>query len=202
MSKVNANNVELKNMTKEAITTALFILMQQNPYREISITDICERAGVSRNAFYRNYTVKDEIVRLYLFHITEEYRKHLRSLSPITYHQLFSELFTHLEKNKPLARLILNAGLEYLLIDVFFKSFRDFAENDKRKPMYYLSFLSGAVYTTYIHWLCNDQPETPEQVSDMICKFARLPADEQCHLPEMSSTHHLMYELDFTYRKY
>ena len=126
--KSNSSNNELKNITKESITTALFILMQQKPYHEISITDICKRAGVSRNAFYRNYSVKDEIVRLYLFEITDEWRKRLRQNHSITYYSLFLYLFRHLEQNKSLAQLLLKSGLDYLMIDVFFKSFRHFCE--------------------------------------------------------------------------
>lgn len=199
--KSNSSNNELKNITKESITTALFILMQQKPYHEISITDICKRAGVSRNAFYRNYSVKDEILRLYLFEITDEWRKRLRQNASITYYSLFLYLFRHLEQNKSLAQLLLKSGLDYLMIDVFFKSFRDLAEDKSGKPMYYLAFLSGAVYTVFVHWIANDQSAKPEQIAEIICRFAHLPPNEVIQLPEMSSIHHLMYELDFSYRK-
>lgn len=46
----------------ESIYEALVQLMEIKPYEEISITDICKRAGVSRMAYYRNYGSKDEIL--------------------------------------------------------------------------------------------------------------------------------------------
>ena len=46
----------------DCIYEALVLLMQNKPYREITITDITKRAGVSRMAFYRNYGTKDEIL--------------------------------------------------------------------------------------------------------------------------------------------
>ena len=46
----------------DCIYTALLQLMQTKPYRDISITEITRRAGVSRMAYYRNYADKDEIL--------------------------------------------------------------------------------------------------------------------------------------------
>ena len=46
----------------DSIYEALIQLMQKKPYQEISITDITNRAGVSRMAYYRNYKDKDSIL--------------------------------------------------------------------------------------------------------------------------------------------
>lgn len=46
----------------ESIYGALVQLMERKPYADITITDICKRAGVSRMAYYRNYASKDEIL--------------------------------------------------------------------------------------------------------------------------------------------
>jgi AcrR family transcriptional regulator len=46
----------------DCIYTALLQLMQTKPYRDISITEITRRAGVSRMAYYRNYADKDDIL--------------------------------------------------------------------------------------------------------------------------------------------
>ena len=46
----------------DSIYTALVQLMEKKPYKEITITDITKRAGVSRMAYYRNYETKDEIL--------------------------------------------------------------------------------------------------------------------------------------------
>ena len=84
------NNVELNNLTKECIVTAVLLLMDVMPYNKITITDICKKAGVSRNAFYRNYPKKDAIMRYYLFKITEDYRKSLRvNRTHITAYEMF-----------------------------------------------------------------------------------------------------------------
>ena len=50
-----------KNKTKNLISLALYSLMLRHPYDEISVKDICEKAGVSRMSFYRYFSKKDDI---------------------------------------------------------------------------------------------------------------------------------------------
>lgn len=58
-SKQENSNHEL---AIDSIYTALLQLMEKKEYSKISITDITNRAGVSRMAYYRNYKSKDEIL--------------------------------------------------------------------------------------------------------------------------------------------
>ena len=48
------------SFTKRCIMDALLQLMHTKDYDDITITDITERAGVSRMSYYRNYHSKDE----------------------------------------------------------------------------------------------------------------------------------------------
>ena len=68
MDRQNEANV----LTKECILTALLRLMEEKSYESISITDITTLAGVSRMAYYRNYTSKDDIL---LKRLEDEERK-------------------------------------------------------------------------------------------------------------------------------
>ncbi len=56
------SNSELNKLTKESIETALLFLMEKKDFNKISISELVKKAGVSRNAFYRNYKSKEEIL--------------------------------------------------------------------------------------------------------------------------------------------
>ena len=43
---------------KKCIKDSLLILMNEKNFKDITITEITEKAGVSRMAYYRNYTYK------------------------------------------------------------------------------------------------------------------------------------------------
>ncbi|MCL1928091.1 MAG: TetR/AcrR family transcriptional regulator [Treponema sp.] len=52
--------------TKSWIFEAVMLLMDENSYDKITVSDICEKAGVARPTFYRNYNDKDDVVFEYL----------------------------------------------------------------------------------------------------------------------------------------
>ena len=54
-----------KTNTKDLISLALYALMHKCEYDEISVKDICAKAGVSRMSFYRYYRMKDDIFITY-----------------------------------------------------------------------------------------------------------------------------------------
>jgi AcrR family transcriptional regulator len=52
--------------TKSWIFDALMLLMDEKPYNKITVSDICERAGIARPTFYRNFDDKDDVIFGYL----------------------------------------------------------------------------------------------------------------------------------------
>ena len=58
------SNQEANQITRESIETALLHLMDNKDLPQISISELVRKAGVSRNAFYRNYKSKEEILEL------------------------------------------------------------------------------------------------------------------------------------------
>lgn len=47
----------------EHINEALFGLLKEKSLNEISISEICETAGVGRMSFYRNYESKEDVIK-------------------------------------------------------------------------------------------------------------------------------------------
>ena len=47
-----------KRRSKQHLSEALIALMEERPFREISVVDICERAMVHRTTFYAHFEDK------------------------------------------------------------------------------------------------------------------------------------------------
>ena len=60
-----SNKKEPTTLVKKCIVDALLILMNEKDFDDISITEICNKAGVSRMAYYRNYYTKKDIILEY-----------------------------------------------------------------------------------------------------------------------------------------
>ncbi len=52
-----------------SITDALFILLNKKHINDISITELIQKAGVSRNSFYRNFETLEDIAYKYFMNV-------------------------------------------------------------------------------------------------------------------------------------
>lgn len=113
----------------DSIYTALLQLMEKKPYSDITITDIVNRAGVSRMAYYRNYETKDEILtkrlesELDAFYqqVLENKSQGENSRTPV---EFLTAFFEALQKNN-LLQAVINAGL----LDKLFELHKNFMYN-------------------------------------------------------------------------
>lgn len=80
---------------KEYITEAILQLLNNKKYEDITITDIAEKAGVTRITFYRNFESKDDIIKQYIQNIFSKYK--WNDKLDVTY-QIF-DFFTKKQKN-------------------------------------------------------------------------------------------------------
>jgi len=56
------NNEESREFTRNCVSAALIVLLNKEKLENITITRLCQVAGVSRMAFYRNYQSIDEVL--------------------------------------------------------------------------------------------------------------------------------------------
>ena len=106
------NNAESNKLTRECLTTALIQLMKEKPIDRITITELVKRSGVSRTAFYRNYSSKEEILESARGEITNLTNEFLTKpeLKENTY-QWFLECFNIVRENAEIIRTIIDANL-------------------------------------------------------------------------------------------
>ena len=70
INKLSKHNENINKIVRESIQQALIILMNQKKFNDISITELCKKAGVSRMAFYNNYNSKDDLLKQLIYYLT------------------------------------------------------------------------------------------------------------------------------------
>ena len=147
------------------ITEALLQLLKKKEYKDISITEICEKAGVTRMSFYRNFESKDDILIRKVRIVTDGFL----SESAISYkrdstQEYFVKLFTHMEQQKTLCAAVKKAGLLHIIKDEFDRVFQSVYSQDYDPYKSY--FLAGGIYNVFLLWLINGCKESPQQMAD------------------------------------
>ncbi len=157
--------IKREALVSEYITDALLILMQKKAYKDVSITEICEKAGVTRMSFYRNFESKEDILKRWLTSITDDFL----SESGISYKNdsmgdYFIKLFTHLKRHKAICTDIYRADLIYLVKEQFDRAFLNIHQDEYDDYKSY--FLAGGIYNVFLLWLINDCKEMPEELAE------------------------------------
>ena len=105
---------ESNKLAKECIVTALIELMKVRDYASITITDLTKKAGVSRMAYYRNYTSKEDIISKFADEVGASIHEKLASLLlPYFYNEVTRDRHIF-DKARPLASQLVAKALTAL----------------------------------------------------------------------------------------
>ena len=173
--KQNQNSIERSRFTKDCIVQSLLNLMDEQPFASISIQSIVDSAGVSRMAYYRNFSSKEDILRYHISTVGQQFISHWEKAKPKDFQEYLLLLFEHLLDQKELGIKLQKAGMLYLSREAFDKTILSYAKDTK--SFYNLSFFAGGLFNLYEHWLVKGCKETPKQLSGFFAKQLNLFGD-------------------------
>lgn len=152
--------------SQQWLTENLLELMEEKPYSEISIMDICKKADLSRQTFYNYFESKDELFR---FLLRSTYEETLLSFDTIPNSNEAISLFVRtMKKNPRLVSAILKNNMGNLVSDEIFKSItkflNKFVPDFESQPYfsYHIVLISGAL-THFLTYYARNNCELSEK---------------------------------------
>lgn len=161
------SNEESNRITKECLQSALVQLMNEKKLEEITITELVKLSGVSRTAFYRNYTAKEDILAEISDRIYEEIRSSLNNPYYIQNPRaLLVDYFTMAKEKERMLTVLLQANIKESLPKTSSYLAQMFPSEDAA-TQYMILALEGAFSSVFRHWLMSGAKETPEEMADI-----------------------------------
>ncbi len=149
----------------EHITDALLELLRDKPIGDISISELCDLAGIGRASFYRNFESKEDILRGYINKIFQEWPdkdgEQNKSLDKFLY-----AMFAHFEKHREFYELLNKRNLIYLLKDVIIGICGPKPEHSKEEA-YGKAYVAYALYGWIEVWFQRGMQETAEEIANI-----------------------------------
>lgn len=108
-----------KHNTKDYINIALYYLMSKHSYDEITVTDICKQANLSRMSFYRYYNNKEDIFINYCDERFEDFVRIINEKNVADVYSFLLEVFNYVHKYARQVTILKRAGKENLLLQKF-----------------------------------------------------------------------------------
>ncbi len=165
---LRAHNQELNKITIDSTLEALIQLMRIEKYEDISITRICERAGISRNAFYKNFGTKEkvfkEIIEKFIKHLLKELGNPFNKRVTLIWYQNFFKL---IKEESEILLTLMKASLK----DVYLETVNAILirnENLDAETKYKRIMWNGAIQNIVAVWVKSGMKENIE-VMAKIC---------------------------------
>lgn len=104
-----------KEQSRRMIEEALFLLMKEKDYSEITVSEITRRADVARRTFYRLYKNREDILDTFLKKLCREYKEQYSALDRYEIRQIAEEYFIFWYQYREVLLLIHECGLDPVL---------------------------------------------------------------------------------------
>lgn len=171
--------------SRRMIEEALFALMEKKSYTQIRVSEIAEKADVSRRTFYRLYQEKDEVLRSYFGKLCEEYCENVPELEFYDIAQIAREYFSFWYRHREFLLLMHKNGMDGMLYyeisqvsaDVIKGRIAGREDKDMEGVEYFADYSAGGFILLLQRWIAGGMNEPPLQyaeiVSESLLKFTK-----------------------------
>ena len=162
LETLKQNNDESRDFTRSCLSFALMLMLKEN--NGFTVSKLCELAGVSRTAFYRNYTCIEDVLE-----------ERLKDIFLSIAHQITTDVynnwllvFSTIDKYRLQFEVIVQAGFSSKIYDVFM-SLLPKDEKNKTIQAIWLSLF----YTFIVKWIKEGKPKKVEEAARMAYKYTK-----------------------------
>ena len=160
----------------QVIISAFKHLMTFETFEEITITQLCQYAEVSRPTFYRHFTTKEDVVELYLHQIYEDvFNKHKpQSIM----HEVLMVYYGVVLGYKDILTFIQNNHLDYLLkvsiSDILSKfPITNTIQSQPIDNEFLIDFISSTVCSVLLLWTKHQFKESIDEITHITELFLK-----------------------------
>lgn len=167
----------IKNDTKDFITTAILQLLgiqktseKPKTLDQLTVSNVCQRAGVSRMAFYRNFdSINQVIYQYYQPRISESFEIIRQNVSATIKIENQLKFFEDFKNDFYLSE---SQGYEPIIRQIYIEEIEKFYEETNDE--YFITFVATGVYAVWRKWLMNGQDKPIEEIHELIRKIVTI----------------------------
>lgn len=167
-------HVEENKRVKDEIAKAFFTLLKQRHSDEISVTEITNKAKVSRMAYYRNFKTKLDIIEYYLKDSMWLDVSAALGDEPEFWTYEYGLVFINvMKKHRNLIMLLDDCGYASLILNTFNRKNEELAGDMPHNSIerYRLYYASGASFNGILEWIRGGCRESVEDMAKSMSEF-------------------------------
>ena len=154
----------------EQLENAIFNLLKEKEYKDISISELCDKAWVSRCTFYRNYKSMDDIIYQYFIRESQIWWDENYNLFLKEENYISLSLFKYLLSLKERIIIVYQRGLSYIFEKHIFDSAINGRDIFDKEQSYSSARVSGAIVGLTNEWVRRGMQDSPEYLAKFLNK--------------------------------
>lgn len=161
--------------SKRLITDALIELMGEKAFSKISIRDIVERAGLTRQTFYHNFDSKEEVLLHKSDELFDDFFQYLTDNEVSDLEGVICLYFRYWQNNDEFIRMLIDNNLVFLLENrypqyydlvqlIYFRG-KNFTGTETE---YLYAAICGAIVNLLVVWVKTGETMSPKEMSAFV----------------------------------
>lgn len=166
--------------TKTLLTDALFSLLQEKSYKDITVKELCDTADINRGTFYLHYKDIYDMVEQLEQEVLYELRQLIAAHTPNALHTnpapIIYDIFNFVGEHQELYRALLGSNGDISFLSQVKLMFRDWlldlyapllSEKDLTQFEHFYSYVAAGCVGLVESWLTSDNPESVSEIADL-----------------------------------
>ena len=178
---MNKMNYRIALQSKRMLMDGLIKLMETYDFSIITVTQICQEAGLSRRTFYRLYNTREDILNGYMSTLAEEFIHMVAEVSPCHYTEVAAVYFEFWKQHETFLNLLKKNNLLDIiyrisgdLAPVVFQKVKPDMELEGMALSYSLYYSLGGLNGMLIRWVEEGMKLSSGQIKAILSDTLRI----------------------------
>ena len=159
-----------KNLSKEYIYESFYTLLAKKHYNDITVGEICTKAGVSRMSFYRIFSSKEDLAFKGLDMVVGNIKSNAEILEVKNAFTVTKSIFETIQKYSSVIKSLEDSSIAKSLGEYVTNKLQSSIPSDyimktsKYLPIFYFSAVASVILT----WLKDGAVESPDEMARLL----------------------------------
>lgn len=166
-------------LTKRLLKEALLRLLKKKELKQITITELCEEAGINRITFYRHYETPRDVLEEICYDLFGEMQQELQPPTSLPdFERYIEDMCTYLYKHSDIVLLLLHCSSEmdafafikemYGFVIDEYRNLPELQEYDPDSIKLMTTYFGGGGYFLLRQWLTEDIQKSPKEIASLV----------------------------------
>jgi AcrR family transcriptional regulator len=162
--------------SQKAIADALFSLLETKPYKDISVSEICKKSGVSRQTFYTLFQTKENVIVHKLKNSCAFFDEHNADKNSFTLRNICHYFGLYITMNGEFLKQIIENELTFIIYDDIYQACLSCEQHVTIEECegcrgYIATFAAGGLTGIIKHYIKDGQTKDAKYIEEITYKL-------------------------------